>query len=81
MRSHLTCRYRALGRTAVCSLLSPAEDSELEHTSAVLQGLVNSGAYYQGPIAQSPCLCNTVMYSLTEACQLCQYNVPDNVLQ
>ncbi len=81
MRSHPTCRYRALGRTAVRSyVVYVADDIELSLTPAVLQGLLDSGDYYKGPSGQSPCVCNTVMYSLIAGCQLCQYDVPSALL-
>ena len=35
--------------------------------------------FYTGPEGQNDCLCNTVVYSLLEACQLCQFYVPSLV--
>ncbi|RDX53005.1 hypothetical protein OH76DRAFT_1480049 [Lentinus brumalis] len=40
---------------------------------------LKQGAFYTGPPEQNDCLCNTVAYSLIEACQLCQWNVSELV--
>ncbi|TFK83356.1 hypothetical protein K466DRAFT_655276 [Polyporus arcularius HHB13444] len=37
------------------------------------------GEAYTGPSEQNDCLCNTVAYSLIEACQLCQWNMTELV--
>ncbi|KAM5532628.1 hypothetical protein V8D89_013672 [Ganoderma adspersum] len=45
-------------------------------TAAVDEPLDDSGEYYDGPLfGPDNCSCNTVMYSVVEACQLCQFDV------
>ena len=53
--------------------------SRSETLAAELPPLDNSGMFYTGPEGQNDCLCNTVVYSLLEACQLCQFYVPSLV--
>ncbi|KAI0723520.1 hypothetical protein C8Q76DRAFT_398599 [Earliella scabrosa] len=42
-------------------------------TDAFTPRLTSSDSYYLGPRSQTECGCNTVMYSMLEACARCQY--------
>ena len=47
----------------------------LLNLAAVDGQLDNSGEFYDGPLfGPDECSCNTVMYSMVEACQLCQFD-------
>ncbi|KAI0721991.1 hypothetical protein C8T65DRAFT_629903 [Cerioporus squamosus] len=60
-----------------CNVASYLQVPCLGEANSIVRGLNNSGSFYTGPGGQSDCLCNTVFYSVIEACQLCQYFVPD----
>ncbi|KAI0723521.1 hypothetical protein C8Q76DRAFT_398628 [Earliella scabrosa] len=48
-------------------------------TNAIVQPLQSPSMWYLGPLVQDDCACNTVRYSLVEACERCQFS-SDNAL-
>ncbi|RDX53004.1 hypothetical protein OH76DRAFT_61730 [Lentinus brumalis] len=79
-RLYATLQMQNSKGQSACEVASDLQISCVGKDSAVLQGLLDSGDYYKGPSGQSPCVCNTVMYSLIAGCQLCQYDVPSALL-
>ena len=56
--------------------------TETDGYAAYLPRLPDSTHFYLGPPRQEECRCNTVAYSMVQACQQCQFNAsnPETIL-
>ncbi len=71
-----TSRFHALAKQ-VCSEKSASVVAYLTIVLAAIDiPLDDPGEFYDGPFfGPDQCSCNTVMYSMVEACQLCQFDI------
>ena len=63
----------------VHALLQPIRAELMSSPLAIVQPLQSPSMWYLGRLVQDDCACNTVRYSLVEACERCQFSL-DKVL-